>query len=84
MPRISEPCPSCRSPIPVSAAYCLTCGSARGVSESTPLDVYLRSCVAALELVREAHRRARPLAETRRAEAELDRAVGILRGIGKK
>lgn len=54
------------------------------MSESTPSEVYLRSCVAALELVREAHRRVRPLAETRRAEAELDRAVGILRGIEKK
>jgi hypothetical protein len=75
----AEPCPSCGAPIALDEAYCLTCGASRGVCESTPRETYLRACVAALELLRDAHRRVRPLADTVRAERDIEAAIGKLR-----
>jgi hypothetical protein len=80
MATFSEPCPSCGAPIALDDAWCRTCGSTRGVVESTPIETYLRSCVAALELLREAHRRVRPMPETRRAETDIETAIGRLLG----
>jgi len=75
----SEPCPECHAPIALEDAWCRSCGSSRGVATSTPREDYLRACTAALELLRESHRRVRPLPETRRAEVDLEAAVGRLR-----
>ena len=75
----SESCPGCGAPIPLDTAWCLTCGSSRGVATATPRETYLRACVAALELLRESHRRVRPLAETRQAEGLLEVAIERLR-----
>jgi hypothetical protein len=41
--------------------------------------MYLSAAVGALALLREAHRRVRPLPETRRAEVDLEAAVVRLR-----
>jgi hypothetical protein len=76
----SEVCPSCGADIPESDAWCRTCGSSRGVSESTPAEAHLLALVAALELVRQSSRRVRPLPEVREAERLLEQAVGRLRG----
>jgi hypothetical protein len=78
-PLASEPCPECHAPIALEDAWCRSCGSSRGVATSTPREDYLRACTAALELLRESHRRVRPLPETRRAEVDLEAAVGRLR-----
>jgi hypothetical protein len=79
-PSPSEVCPGCGAPIALDDAWCRTCGSSRGISTATPRETYLRACVAGLELLRQSHRQVRPLAETRRAETDLERAIEMLRG----